>query len=113
MSNRVAMAARLFRGLADPTRLGILIGLHSGPMRVVDLCDLTGRAQPNVSAHLAQLRDAGLVTSQSSGRETHYSLATDQMGEVLAAADEIIRLVGPQLCSDEWCPIREARPKGL
>jgi DNA-binding transcriptional ArsR family regulator len=30
-------------------------------------------SQPAVSKHLAQLRDAGLVSDRRAGRETHYS----------------------------------------
>lgn len=100
-SARTSLAAKLFRGLSDPTRLTILQALQSGPLRVVDLSGVTGRAQPNVSAHLACLRDCGLVKATPSGRETYYSLADEGMLGLLAAADEVVRRVGSSLCN---CP---------
>lgn len=103
-AGRVEMAARLFRGLADPTRLAILLALRQGPLRVVDLCQQTGRAQPNVSAHLATLREFGLVVGQVSGRETYYSLDQDSMAHVLGAAEDVVSHVGPKLCAQDWCP---------
>lgn len=101
MSARALLAAKLFRGLSDPTRLTILQALRSGPHRVVDLSGVTGRAQPNVSAHLACLRDCGLVKASPAGRETYYSLADDRMLSLLDVTDEIVTRVGPNLCT---CP---------
>ena len=105
ISARTALAAKLFRGLSDPTRLTILQALRGGPLRVVDLSGVTGRAQPNVSAHLACLRDCGLVNATPSGRETYYSLADDGMRGLLDATDVIVARIGPSLCG---CPRYEA-----
>lgn len=101
VSARTALAAKLFRGLSDPTRLTILQALRSGPHRVVDLSGVTGRAQPNVSSHLACLRDCGLVKATPSGRETYYSLADERMLSLLESTDEIVARIGPTLCT---CP---------
>ncbi|MBS1716801.1 MAG: winged helix-turn-helix transcriptional regulator [Armatimonadetes bacterium] len=91
----------MFRGLADPTRLTILQALRTGPLRVVDLSKVTGRAQPNVSGHLACLRDCGLVKASPSGRQTYYSLADEEMLSLLYVADVIVSRIGPTLCT---CP---------
>lgn len=101
VSARTALAVKLFRGLSDPTRLTILQALRNGPLRVVDLSGITGRAQPNVSAHLACLRDCGLVIASPCGRETRYSLADDGMLSLLEATDGVLARIGPSLCS---CP---------
>lgn len=98
---RTTLTAKLFRGLSDPTRLTILQALRRGPLRVVDLSGVTGRAQPNVSAHLACLRDCGLVKASPSGRETYYALADDGMLSLLDVTDDIVARIGPSLCS---CP---------
>lgn len=52
-SEDAAAAAKLFRGLADPTRLRILLALRDGERRVTDLVDTVGTSQSNVSTHLA------------------------------------------------------------
>ena len=59
---------RLFRSLADPARLAILRHLTLGEHRVVDLTAHLGLAQSTTSAHLACLRDCGLVSVRTVGR---------------------------------------------
>jgi len=98
-ASRLGLTAKLFRGLSDPTRLSILESLCAGPLRVVDLCQRTGRAQPNVSAHLACLRDCGLVMAAPRGRETYYSILHAETAAILSAADDVIGQVGMRICS--------------
>lgn len=98
----VLRTASLFRGLADPTRLQILLLLHdTGELRVVDLVTSVGLAQSTVSAHLACLRDCGLVTSRSAGRQSLYRLAVDDLARLLDAADRVLAATGdaPALCA--------------
>ena len=45
-------AASLFRILANPTRLAILLTLQTGEQRITDLTALLGGSQANISAHL-------------------------------------------------------------
>jgi ArsR family transcriptional regulator, cadmium/lead-responsive transcriptional repressor len=66
----VASGSALFRGLADPSRLAILLELRKGERRVVDLAAMLGLAQATVSGHLACLRDCGLVTWRPVGRQS-------------------------------------------
>jgi hypothetical protein len=74
-TSSAALAAKLFRGLADPTRLGILLALQAGERRVVDLVAELGGSQANVSGHLACLKDCGLVADRAQGRANLYRLA--------------------------------------
>lgn len=88
-------AVCLFRSLADPARLTILRHLALGEHRVVDLTAHLGLAQSTVSAHLACLRDCGLVSSRAHGRASVFSLATtpELMG-LLAAAERVLAATG-------------------
>ena len=61
----LAVAAKLFRGLADPMRLAIVELLANGEMRVTDIVAALGTSQSNVSAHLACLKECGLVIDLS------------------------------------------------
>jgi ArsR family transcriptional regulator, cadmium/lead-responsive transcriptional repressor len=79
-ADAVARGTTLFRGLADPTRLAILLELRCGERRVVDLAASVGLAQPTVSGHLACLRDCGLVTWRPVGRQSYYRLAVPRAG---------------------------------
>lgn len=90
----VARGTALFRGLADPTRLAILLELRNGERRVVDLAATVGLAQPTVSGHLACLRDCGLVTWRPVGRQSYYRLAVPELDQLLRAAETILARTG-------------------
>lgn len=81
-------AAALYRALGEPVRLTILQHLATGEHRVRDLTDHLQLAQSTVSAHLACLRDCGLVDSRPAGRATVYSLHDPERLTVLLAATE-------------------------
>ena len=88
-------AASLFHSLSDPTRLAILRHLAVGEHRVVDLTTHLGLAQSTVSAHLACLRDCGLVTSRPQGRASMFSLAAEPpLMDLLAAAERLLAETG-------------------
>ena len=68
-------AAKLFRALADETRLAILRQLQEeGEVCACDFQACCVVAQPTVSHHLRVLREAGLVTSEKRGLEVRYRL---------------------------------------
>ena len=65
----------LFRMLADPTRLRILMYLvREKELHVTALCDKLEQSQPAVSHHLALLRVAGLIEARRDGKHNFYSV---------------------------------------
>ena len=86
----LALKARLFRGLADPSRLAILEVLRPGPQAVGEVVATTGLSQSNVSNHLACLLDCGLVTREQRGRYVFYALADPRVGLLLGLGDELL-----------------------
>jgi ArsR family transcriptional regulator, cadmium/lead-responsive transcriptional repressor len=91
----LSAAACMFRSLGDPTRLAILRHLALGEHKVVDLTAHLGLAQSTVSAHLACLRDCGLLTSRPKGRASMWSLANAPvLLDVLAAAERLLAVTG-------------------
>ncbi len=92
----LALSARLFHGLADPGRLRILRHLQLGEHRVVDLTAHLGLAQSTVSAHLACLRDCGLLAVRHEGRSSYYRLARPEATDVLLAAGEALLRAAPE-----------------
>jgi ArsR family transcriptional regulator, cadmium/lead-responsive transcriptional repressor len=91
----LSAAACLFRSLGDPARLAILQHLALGEHRVVDLTAHLRLAQSTVSAHLACLRDCGLVTSRPEGRASMFTLSHDEeILRVLAAAEQLLGATG-------------------
>ena len=98
----VSVAVALFRSLADPARLAILRHLTLGEHRVVDLTAHLGLAQSTTSAHLACLRDCGLVSVRTVGRSSVYSLAVEaELMGVLGSAERLLAATGDavSLCS--------------
>jgi DNA-binding transcriptional ArsR family regulator len=99
---QLAPAAALFRSLGDPARLAIVQHLADGPARVTDLTGRLGLAQSTVSAHLACLRDCGLVAVRPQGRASVYSLAQPALLQVLAAAEQVLAATGNAVA---LCPV--------
>lgn len=87
-------ATALFHSLADRTRLAILLRLAEGEARVVDLVAQLGLAQSTVSAHVACLRECGLVDGRPQGRQVFYALARPELLGLLAAAETVLTATG-------------------
>lgn len=81
--------ARIFKAMSHPTRLAILRRAMGAGMCVGDLHECLGRSQPNISQHLAVLRDRGLVVPERDGNRVCYRLADRRISDLLAAAASI------------------------
>ena len=103
----VTVAAKLFRGLADPTRLAILLALLDEELRVVDLVERVGGSQSNVSGHLACLKDCGLVTDRPLGRASLYRLGSATVRDLLRQAEDVLDEAGHAV---ELCPRYDDEP---
>lgn len=66
---------RIHKAFAYPVRVRILAMLRSGEVCVCQLNAVIGLAPSTISAHLGELRDAGLVAERKTGRWVHYRLA--------------------------------------
>ena len=78
--------ARIFKSLADPTRLRLLLALgEAGELCVHELCARVPLSQPAVSHQLGLLRRERLVRSRRAGREIFYALDDAHVVGVLSA----------------------------
>ncbi|MFV0439135.1 MAG: ArsR/SmtB family transcription factor [Desulfopila sp.] len=66
--------AKLFKALADETRLRIVSLLMAGELCVCDVMEVLQLPQSTVSRHLAYLRNAGLVDDRRQGVWMYYRL---------------------------------------
>ena len=84
--------------ISDPTRLRILMLLHRDALSVAELQEILGMGQSRISTQLSQLKSAGLVNDERSGKNNMYSatLPPDLSEITLRAASEI-----PEVPSDE------------
>jgi DNA-binding transcriptional ArsR family regulator len=79
----VAAIARLF---GDPARARILMALADGRSLAASvLAEEAGISPSATSGHLAQLREADLVTVERSGRHRYHRLARSEVAEALEA----------------------------
>jgi DNA-binding transcriptional ArsR family regulator len=63
-----------FSALAEPNRLRIVELLLNGPLTVGEIGEKLGLRQPQVSKHLKQLLESGLVEVKPDANRRHYSL---------------------------------------
>jgi ArsR family transcriptional regulator len=63
---------KIFKTLADPTRIRILALLEAEELAVQDLMDVLGMPQSRVSRHLGILREAGLLRDRRDGTFVYY-----------------------------------------
>jgi DNA-binding transcriptional ArsR family regulator len=54
----------VFQALADPTRLGVVEALSTGPRRAGELAEVAGVSAPAMSKHLRVLLRAGIVADE-------------------------------------------------
>jgi DNA-binding transcriptional ArsR family regulator len=77
------------KALGCRVRLALLHTLAVGDASVGELVASTGATQPNVSNHLAVLREAGLVAAERAGRVMRYRLASPKVRDLLRAIDAV------------------------
>lgn len=78
----LATLGKFYRGLADNSRLAILMSLGDGEQTSGQIAAAAGLSPSNASRHLSCLRDCGLVESRQEWRTVYYRLA-DGVGALL------------------------------
>src|SRR5260370_1406344 len=90
---QVAMASILksLRLAADPNRLRLLLLLEQEELSVAELQEILSKGQSQISTHLSQLKQAGLVDDRRMGKNSFYRLtaSTELMELFRQAAVEI------------------------
>ncbi len=78
--------ARMAALIGDPARANMLAALMAGhALTAGELAREAGVTLPTASAHLAKLRDGGLVAERKQGRHKYLSLATLDVARALEA----------------------------
>ena len=87
---KLALKAKLFRGLGDSTRLSILEVLCEGEKTTSQIVKETAQSQSNISNHLACLLDCGLVKNRRQGKNILYTLADRRVSKILEESDVLL-----------------------
>ncbi len=94
MASPLTPFERLFKALADTTRLRILGLLLRGEVCVCHIHESLRVPQPKVSRHLAYLRRAGLVETRRAGVWVHYRLADTSDPALKTIRDAVVQALG-------------------
>ncbi len=78
--------------ISDPTRVRILLLLKQEELSVAELQEVLALPQSNISAQLAKLKSAGLVTDRRSGKNRLYQL-DEPAGKDRPAHDHFLALM--------------------
>jgi DNA-binding transcriptional ArsR family regulator len=98
----VELIAERFRVLSEPTRIKLLDRLRESEATVIELTELLGTTQQNVSKHLGVLQRAGIVARRKQGNFAYYrivdegvfSLCEAVCGSLQQQVESLRRLVG-------------------
>ncbi len=83
-----AEACKMF---SHEVRLEIIDKLRGGEKTVGELAEATGLNQPNVSQHLAKMREKNFVETRKDGTQIYYSIANKKIFEAFDLMREIIK----------------------
>ena len=78
MTEPLQSAVGVLKAMGHPVRLRILAMLRDGELCVCQMTALFGLAPATVSAHLADLKRAGLVNERKDGRWVFYRLVDEE-----------------------------------
>ena len=98
----VELIAERFRALSEPTRIKLLDRLREGEATVLELTELIGTTQQNVSKHLGVLQRCGIVARRKQGNFAYYriidqgvlSLCETVCGSLQEEVESLRQLVG-------------------
>ncbi len=89
LQENAGQTAELLRAIGNEHRLKILCFLGDGESSVGDLEPLVGLRQSALSQHLSVLREFGLVKTRRKSQTIIYSLADDNVVEIIGALKTI------------------------
>jgi DNA-binding transcriptional ArsR family regulator len=75
----VALLAERLQALGEPTRIKLLDRLRTGEATVLELTELAGTTQQNISKHLRVLQQAGIVARRKQGNFAYYRIVDDSV----------------------------------
>lgn len=85
------MQARLCHVLSSAKRLQILYALQTGEMAAGELARAIDTTTPNLSQHLALMREQGLVEARKDGLNMYYRLTMPEILDACAAVRTVLR----------------------
>lgn len=82
--------ASICQTLAHPKRLEVIERLRESEISVTDLAEALDISQPNLSQHLALMRQKGIVTTRREGLNVYYRLASPKIVKACDLMREVL-----------------------
>lgn len=86
----------VFKALSDPTRRRVLGLLKDGPLSAGEIAEQFAFSKPTMSAHLAVLREAGLVLTRKEAQRVIYHLQLSVLEDALLGFADEFGLLAPE-----------------
>jgi DNA-binding transcriptional ArsR family regulator len=86
---RLERGARCLKTLAHPLRLKILGAIGGGEATVGEILEAVGTSQPNVSQHLGQMRDRGVLVARRDANQVFYRVRDPKVFELLTMVRDL------------------------
>lgn len=114
-------ALKIFKALADETRLKIVESLLNGEKCVCEIVLHIKRAQSTVSIQLAKLESLGIVESRREGKSVYYNIANPKIREILNIVEgkkdmvsyDPIGIIHTPFKKPKGAPIQSSSAKGI
>ena len=78
------MVAQRFKALSEPLRLKLIMVLMDGSRNVGELVEEVGATQANVSRHLQNLSESGILKREKKGLHVFYSISDPSVFKLCA-----------------------------
>ncbi|GIP44060.1 transcriptional regulator [Paenibacillus sp. J45TS6] len=82
----IQIMSKMFKALADETRLKIVFSLCEEELCVCDVANITGSSLATASHHLRILKQLGLAKYRKEGKLVFYSLEDDHVRQLVQLA---------------------------
>jgi DNA-binding transcriptional ArsR family regulator len=86
--------SEVFRALADPTRLKLVLALSVRELCVAELADAIAMSESAVSHQLRLLKTLRLVRHRKSGKQVYYALDDEHVDDLLRVGTRHIQELG-------------------
>lgn len=108
MKSKLDRTVALARAFGNPARLRIAAMLRTGDLCVCQITEVLGLAPSTVSAHLRELRQAGVTTERKVGRWVYVELA-DEPGARPWIDSALTAVAGDQQIQTDAALVEELR----
>lgn len=85
----ITLTAKRIKAVSHPLRLAMVCLLSDGEQSVNEICAQLGTTQPNISQHLTQLHEQGLLSSRKEGNRVFYTITDHRLGEIIGMLKQI------------------------